>query len=162
MLWHRALVRLAAPLLALGMLTTACGDDEQEQPATTVGIANPASVFCEEQGGTVDIVDEDGGQVGYCVLPDGSRIEEWEYFRQSGESSGDAGLANPALAPAMMALNTSAIYLGQAIGAAGGGAIVAARGSYDWLHWAGAAWMLLALALSAWVARRLAPVRHDP
>ncbi|MFM8943652.1 MAG: DUF333 domain-containing protein [Actinomycetota bacterium] len=45
------------------------------------GIANPASVFCEEQGGTLEIVDEAGGQVGYCNLPDGRRIEEWEYYR---------------------------------------------------------------------------------
>lgn len=44
-------------------------------------MANPASVYCVEQGGQVDIVDEGGGQVGYCELPDGRRIEEWEYYR---------------------------------------------------------------------------------
>lgn len=44
-------------------------------------LANPASVFCEEQGGTLELVDEAGGQVGYCNLPDGTRIEEWEYYR---------------------------------------------------------------------------------
>jgi apolipoprotein N-acyltransferase len=44
-------------------------------------IANPASEFCEQQGGTLEIVDEAGGQVGYCTLPDGTRIEEWEYYR---------------------------------------------------------------------------------
>jgi predicted MFS family arabinose efflux permease len=82
-------------------------------------------------------------------------------FASNSAQQARAGLANPALAPAMMALNTSAIYLGQAVGAAGGGALVAARGNYDWLHWAGAAWMLLAIALSAWVARHLAPARHD-
>ena len=48
-----------------------------------VGLANPASVFCVEQGGTVEIVDEAGGQVGYCVLPDGRRLDEWEFFRSS-------------------------------------------------------------------------------
>lgn len=47
----------------------------------TPGLADPASVYCVEQGGQVDIVDEAGGQVGYCELPDGRRIEEWEYFR---------------------------------------------------------------------------------
>jgi putative hemolysin len=34
-----------------------------------------------EQGGQVDIVDAEGGQVGYCELPDGRRIEEWEFYR---------------------------------------------------------------------------------
>jgi predicted MFS family arabinose efflux permease len=73
------------------------------------------------------------------------------------------GQAAPALAPALMALNTSAIYLGQAVGAAGGGAIVAANavtGSagdalYAGLHWAGLAWVICALLLSRWADRRV-------
>ena len=58
-----------------------CGDDDVDPSDTTTGLANPASVYCEEQGGTVEIVDEPDGQVGYCNLPDGTRVEEWEYFR---------------------------------------------------------------------------------
>lgn len=73
------------------------------------------------------------------------------------------GLAAPELATALMALNTSAIYLGQAVGAAGGGAVVAAHtalgqssnGIYGSLHWMGAAWVLVALALSVWAQRRM-------
>lgn len=73
------------------------------------------------------------------------------------------GQAAPALAPALMALNTSAIYLGQAAGAAGGGAIVAAqavlgevgRGLYAGLHWVGLAWVIAALLLSRWADQRL-------
>ncbi len=72
---------LAAGLVAITLLG-GCGDDESEPTDTDTGIANPASVFCEEQGGTVEIVDEADGQVGYCNLPDGTRIEEWEYFEQ--------------------------------------------------------------------------------
>jgi putative hemolysin len=49
----------------------------------TSELANPASVYCVDQGGRVDIVDEAGGQVGYCELPDGRRVEEWEYYRSS-------------------------------------------------------------------------------
>jgi len=45
-------------------------------------IANPASVYCQEHGGRVDIrTDASGGQTGYCLFPDGSECEEWEYFR---------------------------------------------------------------------------------
>jgi CubicO group peptidase (beta-lactamase class C family)/putative hemolysin len=64
-------------------LLAGCGDDSEPTDTTTPagGIANPASEFCVAQGGTVEIVDEAGGQVGYCNLPDGSRVEEWEYFR---------------------------------------------------------------------------------
>ena len=61
----------------------------------------------------------------------------------------------PALAPALMALNTSAIYLGQATGAAGGGWLVS-HGGYAPLNWVGLAWLAAALALSVWAgaARR--------
>lgn len=67
----------------------ACGGDDTPTDTTaatdttTAGstqIANPASEYCVAQGGTVEIVDEADGQVGYCNLPDGQRIEEWEYF----------------------------------------------------------------------------------
>jgi predicted MFS family arabinose efflux permease len=58
-----------------------------------------------------------------------------------------------ALAPALLALNTSAIYAGQALGAAGGGALLAAWG-WASLSWVGLGWMLLALALSAWLVKR--------
>ncbi len=45
------------------------------------GLANPASVFCEENGGTLEIRDEAEGQVGVCVFADGSECEEWAYYR---------------------------------------------------------------------------------
>ncbi len=54
-----------------------------QAPPPPIGkaIANPASVYCVEQGGRVEIVATDKGQIGVCVLPDGRRIEEWEFFR---------------------------------------------------------------------------------
>ncbi|MED5619385.1 MFS transporter [Ideonella sp. BN130291] len=64
------------------------------------------------------------------------------------------GLAAPALAPALMALNTSAIYLGQAAGAASGGWLLARHG-FAPLHWVALGWLLVALALSLWAGRRL-------
>ena len=74
-------------VLPVGLLA-ACGDDAKPADTTTAaGIANPASTFCVEQGGTVEIVDEAGGQVGYCKLPDGTRVEEWEYFRTQSSST---------------------------------------------------------------------------
>jgi putative hemolysin len=54
-------------------------------PNTKVGeliqIANPASVYCLEQGGTLNLRDNLEGQVGYCVFPNGNECEEWAYFR---------------------------------------------------------------------------------
>lgn len=58
----------------------------------------------------------------------------------------------PALASATVALNSSAMYAGQAIGAATGGWLIT-RGGMDWLHWAGLAGLLAAMVASALAAR---------
>jgi predicted MFS family arabinose efflux permease len=62
------------------------------------------------------------------------------------------GAAAPALAPALMALNSSAIYLGQAAGASSGGWLIAHHG-YAPLSLVGVAWLAAAIALSAWASR---------
>ncbi len=59
---------------------------------------------------------------------------------------------SPALAPGSIALNSSGIYIGQAVGAAAGGWLLA-NDMAEWISWAGLALMLLALALSAAVER---------
>jgi len=62
-----------------------------------VGMPNPASVYCEEQGGDLDIRNEEGGQTGYCIFDDGSECEEWTFFRgECGPGSKPVGMANPA------------------------------------------------------------------
>ncbi len=47
-----------------------------------VQIANPASVNCIDNNGTLEIVDTPQGQVGMCTLPSGKVCEEWAYFRE--------------------------------------------------------------------------------
>jgi DHA1 family inner membrane transport protein len=59
----------------------------------------------------------------------------------------------PPLAPASMALNSAAIYVGQAIGAVTGGAMLAIAG-FGLLSWAALVWIVLALVLSQWAAAR--------
>lgn len=61
----------------------ACGSDDDSPAEDPPTEANPASVFCVDQGGEVDIVEEADGEVGYCVLPDGTRVDEWEYYRSN-------------------------------------------------------------------------------
>lgn len=52
-----------------------------------VGMANPASTFCIQQGGTLEIrKDAEGNQIGFCKLPDGTVVEEWEFFRSKMEA----------------------------------------------------------------------------
>jgi hypothetical protein len=63
-----------------------------------VDMANPASVYCVDQGGQLEIRDETDGQVGYCIFPDGSECEEWAYLRGECAPGGadQAGMPNPA------------------------------------------------------------------
>lgn len=61
------------------------------------------------------------------------------------------GIAPP-LASASVALNSSAMYAGQALGAASGGWLIA-RGGMDLLHWFGLAGLVAAMAASALASR---------
>jgi predicted MFS family arabinose efflux permease len=74
-------------------------------------------------------------------------------FASNSTQQARLGLAAPALAPALMALNTSAIYVGQAAGAASGGWLIA-HGGFGPLHWVGLGWMLVAITVSLWAGRR--------
>jgi predicted MFS family arabinose efflux permease len=80
-------------------------------------------------------------------------IVPWALGCFSSNSAQQARLVGiaPALASASIALNSSAMYAGQAIGAASGGALIA-HGGMDKLHYAGIAGLVLSLGVSAWAA----------
>lgn len=60
--------------------TTPNGDTFIDDTVDLMGAPNFASVYCEKQGGFVDIREVGDGQVGYCVFVDGSECEEWEFY----------------------------------------------------------------------------------
>lgn len=69
-----------ASILTCIVLSTACNPGATSTP--TVELANPAAVYCEEQGNVHEIVtNEDGSQGGVCILPDGTVCDEWEYLQ---------------------------------------------------------------------------------
>ena len=94
---------LLVPALLICCLTAACGAAASGQPtsASPAEIPNPASVNCEENGGTLEIrTAADGSQSGACVFADGSECDEWAFFRgecQPGQSSAPTGA--PAVTP---------------------------------------------------------------
>jgi len=50
--------------------------------SSPVGIANPASVYCVKQGFKSEILtNADGSQYGVCIFNDGSKCEEWAYYK---------------------------------------------------------------------------------
>lgn len=58
----------------------------------TTTLTNPASVYCANHGGTLQMKTGPAGQYGMCTFSNGSQCEEWQYFR---------GQCNPAQTPTM-------------------------------------------------------------
>jgi predicted secreted protein/putative hemolysin len=90
--------RIWPGLIALGILLvllafTAGCTQQAATPATTTqapaGLANPASVYCGDVGGTLEIMkDATGGEYGMCNFPNGTSCEEWALFRGEGCKAG--------------------------------------------------------------------------
>ena len=86
---------LIAFLVTLAVGLTGCVADQPlvmpvDPTVSAPGLANPASVYCAENGGTLDIrADAAGNQTGVCVFADGSECDEWAFFR------GECAAADP-------------------------------------------------------------------
>ena len=69
-------------LTGLAMLAVACAPTEETITPTEiiqpVGLPNPASQNCLDQGGELTIMERgDGGQYGVCFFEDNRQCEEW-------------------------------------------------------------------------------------
>ncbi|GBD57702.1 putative hemolysin [Gluconobacter wancherniae] len=51
-------------------------------PPERIGMPNPASAYCVQQGGHDEILDTPQGQIGICHLSNGRACEEWALFRE--------------------------------------------------------------------------------
>lgn len=82
-------------LLVFGLALAGCslikqaGNQNTDNTNTNANMANPASVNCEQKGGTLEIkTAEDGSQSGVCKFSDGSQCDEWAFYR--GECQSDS------------------------------------------------------------------------
>jgi putative hemolysin len=59
------------------------GTETPGDGGSVIGMPNPASVYCAAQGYKLETRTDPttGGEVGYCVFPDGSSCEEWAFYR---------------------------------------------------------------------------------
>jgi len=69
-----------APVQGCGQSGSSAENNESEE-TSPAGIANPASSYCQEQGGTLRFETDSNGVKGICILPDGTECDEWDYFR---------------------------------------------------------------------------------
>jgi putative hemolysin len=89
-------------ILALSwiFLLAGCTQPTEAISSPTPNLPNPASVYCEQQGGKLEIrVASDYSQLGVCVFPDGSECDEWAFYRRECAPASQGGsMPNPASA----------------------------------------------------------------
>jgi putative hemolysin len=93
-----------------------------------VGLPNPASVYCIEQGYELRIVDEPEGQVGMCVFPDDTQCEEWSFFEgECGQEWAPTGAMHNCPQAGKWAIavwdGANSTHISQALSSCGDGAI---------------------------------------
>lgn len=82
----KAILFLTLLLLSLALILYFClmqkpEEKNENETGSNTGIANPASVHCIENNGTLEIRSDDAGnQYGVCIK-DGKECEEWAFFR---------------------------------------------------------------------------------
>lgn len=71
---------LAAALVTVVALA-ACQQPTKSPPSGGAQLPNPASVYCADQGYTLEMREGEGGQYGVCIFPDGTECDEWAFMR---------------------------------------------------------------------------------
>jgi hypothetical protein len=93
-------------LILFCLLLAACSNvNNDPTPTIQPNLPNPASVYCEEQGYTLETTTAaDGSQSSVCVFPDGSKCDEWAYYR------GECGPAQEGAPGSMNMPNPASVY----------------------------------------------------
>jgi putative hemolysin len=89
-----------------------------------VELANPASVYCLENGGQLEIITEnDGGQFGLCKLEDFA-CEEWAFYNGGCDIEADSALIAEALIAKGLNLQGMQVIINTHLGDEIGGSVV--------------------------------------
>jgi putative hemolysin len=87
---------LISLFIGIVILSLASCEWRRVTPTPGTGMPNPASVYCEENGGKLEIrTDASGAQAGVCVFPNGSECDEWAYYRKECAPTTDMPSATP-------------------------------------------------------------------
>ena len=84
----------------VGILACASCSPKVGSPTPEANMPNPASVHCEQNGGKLELrQDDSGGVFGVCIFTDGSECEEWAYFRDECKPGDSLAASAPAPSP---------------------------------------------------------------
>lgn len=67
-------------ILVCMVVVTGCAAKTDKSAA--LAMKNPAAVYCVEQGGKQESSVTSKGEVSFCLLPTGERIEQWALYRR--------------------------------------------------------------------------------
>lgn len=77
--------------IAGSLLLAGCASEPDEYEVKEyTSLANPAAVYCVQQGGELETVSENDQRVTYCLLPNEDRVEQWEYYRNNHTKESDS------------------------------------------------------------------------
>lgn len=86
--------------ILLGIGFSAACTPNQANPTPEPNMPNPASVYCEQNGGKLELrQDAVGGVAGVCVFPYGSECDEWAYIRNECKSGDSLVKTLPTVSP---------------------------------------------------------------
>lgn len=95
---------------------------------SVVNMANPASVHCEENGGTIEtITNSDGAQFSMCQFEDYA-CEEWTFFREECDLDSDAQKIKEALIAKGLDLSESKVVIDRHLGKYISGGVIPVSG----------------------------------
>jgi putative hemolysin len=86
--------------MLIGIVFSASCSPRQVSPTPEEDMPNPASAYCEQNGGNLELrQDASGGVAGMCVFPDGSECDEWAYFRSECKPGDTLVTSEPTASP---------------------------------------------------------------
>jgi len=103
--------------ILISIVVSASCSSKQASPTPEANMPNPASVYCEENGGKVELrQDASGGVAGICVFADGSECDEWAYFRGECKPGGTPAASSTPAAETELASDGWKIYRNETLG----------------------------------------------
>ena len=81
-------MKLASVVLPAMLVLAGCTTEPEAPVPPKVGMANPASVYCEQKGGSLIPVQTPQGARSDCKLPGGEVIDEWSLWRRDHPATG--------------------------------------------------------------------------
>lgn len=73
-------IYLLLMMLAAAVLLGACNSDQTDNLPDGSTLANPASVYCQGLGYVEETRENELGQYGVCIFPDGSECDTWDFL----------------------------------------------------------------------------------